>query len=160
MLKYRYKTRTKEEVMKTLIRLKYVLLSLLFIFVTGSGCEEARNVNFHTLGFESTDPTRQVPVELVCDSEVMGEYVPSYSFKSSDVSELSPCQLVNKPLCDCIVRLDAGGDYYETFIANTGCISIGDYCSSDATLQYWRDDSLYIVCVDQCGDDIFDLQLL
>lgn len=126
--------------MERLRGLKYALLLLLCLFITGVKACPSVNL-FNNLQWGDGTP---LTARIVCSSNTW----------EADTGEDSNCQLVFKrgELCDCDVYLD--GDIYAS---TQGCDNIGDYCDGDATLLLTLDGSdiaLYIVCVDKCGEDI------
>jgi len=123
-------------------RLKYVLLVLLLIFLIGpKGCPY---VNLHNnLQWEGGSG---LTAKLVCPSITFQAYTGQYS----------NCKIVLSEMCNCDLYLD--NEPYGYF---QGCIDPGGACQGDATILLTLDESdqpfIYVVCIDRCGEDIFEV---
>lgn len=125
--------------MEKLRVLKYGVLLVMCLFLTGSGCPTGKMVNFYN---NLTKSGSKFTAKIVCSSATYEAYTGQYS----------TCKPVLGPFCDC--KFYADGELQGTF---QGCIDVSEYCNEDGTLVLTLDGSnptLGLICVTHCGDSI------
>ena len=129
--------------MKKISVLKYGVFLVVSLSLMGAapGCQQ-RMVNFYNnLVLSGEDFTAR----LECSSSTWESFT----------SQLSPCNPVVGPICNC--NFYANGEFVGIF---SGCFDISNVCPDDATIILKTDGDvpgLFVQCVTTCGDSLSEV---